>query len=75
MKRMTREQFIQATRCLTMGESTREIAEGVLVKGIAQSDFARSLSDNRYECLIFCGAIMQKKQDWACKTTFQITHS
>ena len=24
---------------------------------------ARSLSDNRYECLIFCGAIMQKKQD------------
>ena len=23
----------------------------------------RSLSDNRYECLIFCGAIMQKKQD------------
>ena len=35
----------------------------------------RSLSDNRYECLIFCGAIMQKKQDWACKTTFQITHS
>ena len=36
---------------------------------------ARSLSDNRYECLIFCGAIMQKKQDWACKTTSQITHS
>ena len=35
----------------------------------------RSLSDNRYECLIFCGAITQKKQDWACKTTFQITHS
>ena len=35
----------------------------------------RSLSDNRYECLIFCGAIMQKKQDWACKTTSQITHS
>jgi len=42
MKRMTREQFIQATRYLTMGESTREIAEGVLVKGIAQSDFARA---------------------------------
>ena len=36
---------------------------------------SRSLSDNRYECLIFCGAIMQKKQDWACKTTSQITHS
>ena len=36
---------------------------------------ARSLSDNRYKCLIFCGAIMQKKQDWACKTTSQITHS
>ena len=36
---------------------------------------ARSLSDNRYECLIFCGAITQKKQDWACKTTSQITHS
>ena len=35
----------------------------------------RSLSDNRYECLIFCGVIMQKKQDWACKTTSQITHS
>ena len=35
----------------------------------------RSLSDNRYECLIFCGAITQKKQDWACKTTSQITHS
>ena len=35
----------------------------------------RSLSDNRYECLIFCGAIMQKKQDWACKTISQITHS
>jgi putative DNA methylase len=37
--------------------------------------WARSLSDNRYECLIFCGVIMQKKQDWACKTTSQITHS
>ena len=35
----------------------------------------RSLSDNRYGCLIFCGAITQKKQDWACKTTSQITHS
>ena len=39
------------------------------------SSSARSLSDNRYECLIFCGAITQKKQDWACKTTSQITHS
>ena len=36
---------------------------------------SRSLSDNRYGCLIFCGAITQKKQDWACKTTSQITHS
>jgi hypothetical protein len=35
----------------------------------------RSLSDDRYECLIFCSAITQKKQDWACKTTSQITHS
>ena len=42
---------------------------------ISKQLLARSLSDNRYECLIFCGAIMQKKQDWACKTTSQITHS
>ena len=41
MKRMTRDQFIQATRSLTMGESTLEIAEGVLVDGKSQSDFAR----------------------------------
>ena len=38
---MTRDQFIQATRSLTMGESTLEIAEGVLVDGKSQSDFAR----------------------------------
>ncbi len=42
MKRMTREQFIQATRRLTMGESTLEIAEGVLVNGRAQADYARA---------------------------------
>ena len=30
---------------------------------ISKQLLARSLSDNRYECLIFCGAIMQKKQD------------
>ena len=42
MKRMTRDQFIQATRSLTMGESTLEIAEGVLVDGKSQSDFARA---------------------------------
>ena len=39
---MTRDQFIQATRSLTMGESTLEIAEGVLVDGKSQSDFART---------------------------------
>jgi hypothetical protein len=42
MKRMTKEQFIQATRRLTMGESTLEIAEGVLVNGRAQADYARA---------------------------------
>ena len=42
MKRMTRDQFIQATRSLTMGESTLEIAEGVLVEGKSQSDFVRA---------------------------------
>ena len=39
---MTRDQFIHATRSLTMGESTLEIAEGVLVDGKSQSDFARA---------------------------------
>jgi hypothetical protein len=39
MKRMTREQFLQATSSLTMGESTLEIAEGVLVNGKSQSDY------------------------------------
>ena len=46
MKRMTREQFIQATRRLTMGESTLEIAEGVLVNGRAQADYARAKQDH-----------------------------
>jgi len=42
MKRMTRAQFIQATSSLTMGESTLEIAEGVLVDGKSQADYARA---------------------------------
>ena len=42
MKRMTRTQFIQATSGLTMGASTLEIAEGVLVDGKSQSDYARA---------------------------------
>jgi hypothetical protein len=42
MKRMTRDQFNQATSSLTMGESTLEIAEGVLVDGKSQSDYARA---------------------------------
>jgi hypothetical protein len=42
MKRMTRDQFIQATSRLTMGASTLEIAEGVLVDGKSQSDYARA---------------------------------
>jgi hypothetical protein len=42
MKRMTRDQFIQATSRLTMGVSTLEIAEGVLVDGKSQSDYARA---------------------------------
>jgi hypothetical protein len=42
MKRMTRDQFIQATRSLTKGESALEIAEGVLVDGKSQSDYARA---------------------------------
>lgn len=42
MKRMTRAQFIQATSGLTMGESTLEIAKGVLVDGKSQSDYARA---------------------------------
>ena len=47
MKRMTKDQFIQATRSLTMGESTLEIAEGVLVDGKSQSDFARAMQITR----------------------------
>ena len=42
MKRMTRDQFIQVISRLTMGESTREIAEGVLVDGKSQADYARA---------------------------------
>ena len=42
MKRRTRDQFIQATSALTMGESTLEIAAGVLVDGKSQSDYARA---------------------------------
>jgi hypothetical protein len=42
MKRMTRDQFNQATSSLIMGESTLEIAEGVLVDGKSQSDYART---------------------------------
>ena len=42
MKRMTRDQFIQATSSLTMGENTLEIAEGVLVDGKSQADYART---------------------------------
>jgi hypothetical protein len=42
MKRMTKDQFIQATSRLTMGKSTLEIAEGVLVDGKSQSDYARA---------------------------------
>ncbi len=42
MKRMTRDQFIRATSALTMGESTLEIAAGVLVDGKSQSDYARA---------------------------------
>ena len=42
MKRMTRDQFIQATSSLTMGENTLEIAEGVLVDGKSQADYARA---------------------------------
>jgi hypothetical protein len=41
MKRMTRDQFLQATSRLTMGENTLEIAQGVLVDGKSQSDYAR----------------------------------
>lgn len=42
MKRMTRSQFIQAISRLNMGESTLEIAKGVLVDGISQADYARA---------------------------------
>jgi len=42
MKRMTRAQFRQAASTLNMGESTREIAEGVLVEGKSQVDYARA---------------------------------
>ena len=39
---MTRDQFIQVMSRLMMGESTREIAEGVLVDGKSQADYARA---------------------------------
>jgi hypothetical protein len=42
MKRMTRAQFRQAANQLSMGENTRDIAEGVLVDGISQIDYARA---------------------------------
>lgn len=42
MKRMTRAQFIQAISRLNMGESTLEIAKGVLVDGKSQADYARA---------------------------------
>jgi hypothetical protein len=42
MKRMTKDQFIQATSRLTMGESALEIAQGVLVDGKSQADYARA---------------------------------
>jgi hypothetical protein len=42
MKRMTRDQFIQATNRLAMGANTLEIAEGVLVDGKSQTDYARA---------------------------------
>jgi hypothetical protein len=77
----------QPASYVTTFDSNVDVATGLNSTSVSVGDFngdgkldlvvtrPRSLSDDRYECLIFCSAITQKKQDWACKTTSQITHS
>lgn len=61
------EQTQTVTKSRNIIDIGKQVGIDLEVQADTLLDEARSLSDNRYGCLIFCGAVTQKKRDSACK--------